>query len=190
MKVKFALIYALAGLAFLGVSLWLMLSGGRSARATRAKYRLGGIMLTAWSMLAATSCTGGPPQVTCYEPVEPAQVTCYDVAMPSDMLQINAKDSAERIFKPGDEMSIIIDRPSGDKYILRIHAGDAKSPVFQEISCDVPKEIENEKMEFSRTLGATDYRGKAVVELILVLKAENGQESELLHDSCLITIAG
>ena len=40
------------GVAFVGVSLWLILSGGRSRRATRLKYRLGGAIL---SLVALTS---------------------------------------------------------------------------------------------------------------------------------------
>ena len=189
MKIKFALIYLLAGLAFLGASLWLLLSGGKNAKAARAKYRMGGIMLTAWSIIAAASCKGGPPQVTCYEPVEPPQVTCYDVARPTDALEVSGKDSAESKFKPGDEITLGISLPTVDKYIVRIHAGDLNSPVFQEFSFDVPQNEEKEKVEITRTLDATEYRGKAIVELIGVCKKEDGQEIEVKSDSVLIQIA-
>ena len=53
------------GIAFIGVSLWVAMSRGRNARAIRAKYRLGGAIL---SLLAIVSC--GP---------EGGITTCYDV---------------------------------------------------------------------------------------------------------------
>ncbi|MBO4566248.1 MAG: hypothetical protein J5695_03375, partial [Bacteroidales bacterium] len=77
MKIQYLAIYIAAGVAFLAVSLWAFLSNGKSARAIRYKYKLGGLMLTAWAMLSAASCEGPGPVVTCYEPA----VTCYDVAV-------------------------------------------------------------------------------------------------------------
>ena len=75
MKIKYFLIYVFVGAAFLGVSLWAFLSGGRSARALRAKYRLGGILLTTWAMLSISSCCGHIiPEVTCYDPVVPENI--------------------------------------------------------------------------------------------------------------------
>ena len=81
MKIKFLTIYAVAGVAFLAVSLWAFLSGGRSAKALRYKYKLGGIMLTAWAMISAVSCEGVIPTVTCYEPA----VRCYDPVSPNSV---------------------------------------------------------------------------------------------------------
>ena len=71
MKAKYLIIYIVVGAAFLGVSLWVLLSNGKSAKAIRYKYKLGGIMLTAWSMLTFASCEGPGPFVTCYDPVPP-----------------------------------------------------------------------------------------------------------------------
>ena len=149
---------------------------------------MGGIMLTAWSIITAASCSGGPPQVSCYEPAEPPRVTCYDVAMPNNTLNVSAKGTSESKFKPGDEMTISISLPSTDKYILRIHAGDNKSPVFQEISLEASQK--EEKVEFTRKLGATDYRGPAIVELFSIVKNDGGQETEIQSDSVLIHIDG
>ena len=70
MKIKFFAIYIAAGVAFLALSLWVFLSKGKNAKAVRAKYRLGGLMLTAWAMLSATACRC-TPTVTCYEPMMP-----------------------------------------------------------------------------------------------------------------------
>lgn len=56
------------GTAFLAVSLWVTLSGGRSARAIRTKYRLGGAILSLTAALSLASCEKGPI-TTCYDPV-------------------------------------------------------------------------------------------------------------------------
>ena len=56
------------GAAFLAVSLWVTLSGGRSARAIRTKYRLGGAILSLTAALSLASCEKGPI-TTCYDPV-------------------------------------------------------------------------------------------------------------------------
>ena len=58
------------GAAFLAVSLWVTLSGGRSARAIRTKYRLGGAILSLTAALSLASCeNGNGPFTTCYDPV-------------------------------------------------------------------------------------------------------------------------
>lgn len=56
------------GVAFVVVSLWYALSAGRSQRATRLKYRLGGALL---SLLAITSTGCGKVFTSCYVPAEP-----------------------------------------------------------------------------------------------------------------------
>lgn len=61
------------GAAFLAVSLWVWLSQGRNAKAVRAKFRLGGALLTLTGLMTLGSCT---PGTTCYEPI----VDCYDPA--------------------------------------------------------------------------------------------------------------
>lgn len=61
------------GVAFVGASLWLILSGGRSRRATRLKYRIGGAILSLVA-LTSTACNGPDPDpmVSCYDPAPPA----------------------------------------------------------------------------------------------------------------------
>lgn len=84
MKIKYAIVYAALAVAFVAVSLWVILSGGKNAKAVKAKFRLGGLMLAVASLLAMTSCAGRggvfqpmcydtpntDPEPTCYEPVE------------------------------------------------------------------------------------------------------------------------
>ena len=188
MKIKFAIVYVLAGVAFLVVSLWLFLSGGKSAKASRFKYRLGGIMLTAWSMLTAVSCIGGPPQVTCYEP-EPPEVMCYDPVVEEDMVSIIIKDYGGSRLKPGDALLITIVNPSTDRYRMRIHAGDVNAPVLQECNFQAPEEPAG-VLEFQAVLAPTDYRGDAFVEFIAVFGSAGGQESESVKGTLTVTIVG
>lgn len=70
MKTKYYLIYVFVGIAFLAVSAWVFLSRGKNAKAIRAKYKLGGIMLMCMAMLSVASCGEilNPGEVMCYEP--------------------------------------------------------------------------------------------------------------------------
>ena len=68
MKTKYFLIYVFVGIAFLAVSAWVFFLRGKNAKAIRAKYKLGGILLTCMAMLSVASCEGGLPMVTCYDP--------------------------------------------------------------------------------------------------------------------------
>ena len=77
MRAKYFLIYAVVGAAFLAVSLWVLLSRGNNPKAINAKYKLGGIMLIAWSVIATASCEKGPlPNVK--KAIEGGVVMCYD----------------------------------------------------------------------------------------------------------------
>ena len=171
MKARFALIYIAAGIAFLAVSVWLFLSGGKSVKATRAKFRLGGIMLTAWSMLSFASCEGVPPMVTCYEPV----VECYDVAIETDIIHVEVKDYGGRKLKPGDVMVITINEPSYQDYHFFIHSGDSQAPVIQEFNCQVPEQCAG-SYSFEQVLGPTDFRGAAMISVIATAINGNGEE--------------
>ena len=71
MKTKYFLIYVFVGIAFLTVSAWVFFSRGKNAKAIRAKYKLGGILLTCWAMLSVASCDGvfNPgDEIMCYDP--------------------------------------------------------------------------------------------------------------------------
>ena len=173
MKIKFAIIYAVAGVAFLAVSLWVFLSNGKSAKAIRYKYKLGGIMLTAWAMLSAASCTGIPPFVTCYEPA----VTCYDVAMEQDLIEVTIKDKSGNSLKCGDVLVFKVQYPSYGCYRCRLYqnvppAEDGSRPVIQENDCV----IENDVLTFEIPIAATDYRGS--VQLLIYGLSLNGDGTE------------
>ena len=68
MKTKYFLLYVIVGIAFLAASVWVYFSRGKSAKAIRAKYKLGGILLMCLSVLSTASCG---------EILDPGYVTCY-----------------------------------------------------------------------------------------------------------------
>jgi hypothetical protein len=59
------LFFVVLGVAFLAVSLWVWLGKGSNSKAIKAKYKLGGMILSL-SFFATTSCG---PVITCYDPV-------------------------------------------------------------------------------------------------------------------------
>ena len=71
MKTKYFLTYVFVGIAFLADSAWVFFSRGKYAKAIRAKYKLGGIMLMCMAMLSTASCGEffNPGEVMCYDPV-------------------------------------------------------------------------------------------------------------------------
>lgn len=70
---KRILLIVAISLLFAGASVWVWLSRGESAKAVRAKFRLGRALLTLLGLMTTTSCKTG-----CYDPV----VSCYDPAPP------------------------------------------------------------------------------------------------------------
>ena len=174
MRFKFAVIYIAVGAAFVAVSLLVFLSGGKSARAIRYKYKLGGIMLTAWAMLSAASCNGNPPVVTCYEPA----VTCYDVAMETDIVSVTVKDYGGNKLKPGDTMVFSIENPNYKEYSFRIVAGDPQASLIQEFTYRLPEDSTN-IFSFEQVLAPTDFRGIITIVSSGVYEDSDGQTSEV-----------
>lgn len=174
MKAKYFFLYLLLGAAFLAVSLWVFLSGGRSARAVNAKFRLGGLLLSTWAMLTAVSCQGNfPPTVTCYEPM----VECYDVYIPENEVSVRVKDSEEMNVKPGDVLVVSIQYRTHVHYYLQIRGGiDGSAPVLQEAYLTFPENLEADG-SCEVTLAETEYKGKARIFLSGVTFNEDGSES-------------
>ena len=180
MKIKFALIYIVAGVAFLAVSLWAFLSNGKSARAIRYKYKLGGIMLTAWAMLSAASCSGVPPFVTCYEPV----VECYDVAMPADVVSISVKDKEFMSIRPGEILVITIEAPSYPEYVCRINAAEGDAVLVQSESFSITDNLHS-TFQYELELKPGDYRGPAKITVYGKYMDAEGAPHEVLLDGNL-----
>ena len=187
MKIKFIAIYILAGAAFLGVSLWVFLSNGKNARALRAKYKLGGIMLTAWTMFSSAACEGVVPQVTCYEPAEP-QIMCYDVPMETDIVSVSVKDKESLDIKPGEILQIKLESPTYKEYECRIFSGEStEGTLLQKAPYTVQEDAAT--LEFELKLGTMEYKGPALVTLYGFYTNEEGERFEyLLSRTHTITI--
>ena len=170
MKAKYLIIYIVVGLAFVGVSLWVFLSNGRSAKAIRYKYRLGGIMLTAWSMLTFASCEGPGPFVTCYDPA------------PTEYSYIQGTETV----KNGEELvvTVVTDRPG--KYSIRISpypaTENAKDIQVQDFEC------ESGQTECKMTIAAGDYKGQALATVYYLWQADDGNVMEDQIGASLFTI--
>ena len=175
MKVHYFIVYIVAGAAFLGVSLWAFLSNGRSAKAIRYKYKLGGIMLTAWAMLSAASCEGPGPMVTCYEPA----VTCYDVPVEeNDMINVYVKDYGGNKLKSGDVLVVSVSYPSYENYRCRISADPENGDVFVIQTEEFPVSSVDGIAQAEITLASTDYKGMAKVTFCGLRMADDGTEAE------------
>ena len=171
MKAKYLIIYIVVGVAFLGASLWVLLSKGKSAKAIRYKYKLGGIMLTAWSMLTFASCEGPEPYVTCYD------------RGPSEYAYVEETESV----KNGDVLVVYVVSDSSGKFRCRItskpNSGDPVTIQEQVFQCGAGK------TPCKMTIAAGDYKGKALVTVYYLMYAEDGSEIEVnLGNYDIITI--
>ena len=135
------------GIAFVGASLWVMLSGGRSAKAIRAKFRLGGAILTLVSLTSLASCENGGFMVSCYDPAPP----------PHNEVHINANVGTE--FRNGDEISIYCDFAFADSATFTLLSD--KEEVLQSETMT----LEPGEACVDITLNVGDYRGKATLKV-------------------------
>ena len=175
MRTKYLIIYIGLGIAFAAVSLWVILSGGNNAKAIRAKYRLGGALLTTWALFSAATCNGpGPaPVVTCYEPV----VTCYDVAIMENDLRFSAKDREGNDVKSGDVIVIGITNPTFTSYRCKVFQEEALEKPLQAIDFTVPAES-GSTVEWEFKLAVGSFKGDAVVIVYGIGKSEEGGATE------------
>lgn len=167
MRFKYFFIYIAIGAAFLIVSLWVMLSSGKNAKAIRAKYKLGGMLLTTWAMLSACTCNGpGVGTVTCYDPMPPEQPMCYDVAV-----MVNEVVLGSTTVKRGENFRITIKEPTGDNYVARILSADGKE--LQK--ADLARE-EGSNWDFFFKASSNLPTGKAILVVEYIHK--DGEEAE------------
>lgn len=170
MKIKFFAIYIAAGVAFLAFSLWVFLSKGKNAKAVRAKYRMGGIMLTASSMLAASACQCSPT-VTCYEPAQPPEIMCYDVAVETDLVTVSVKDKTDMNAKTGDILQIKVASPTFKEYGCEIEDKAQTPNLLQSQNFTVPEDTASE-VDFELKLATGAYKGEATVTVYCIYKDE------------------
>ena len=151
------MVYAGLGIAFISVSLWVFLSKGRSAKALRAKYRLGGAMLSVWAMLSAASC--GDPSVT---------VMCYDPVVPEGerVAVMEKDDDGNEGVRPGDVLVVHIEDPSCPSYRYAITSGKVELQAGQ---LDLETLFKG-MLSAEVVLGDTGFKGEAVISIIGVAK--------------------
>ncbi|MBR5131234.1 MAG: hypothetical protein IKV04_01695 [Alistipes sp.] len=130
------------GIAFVGASLWVVLSGGRSAKAIRAKFRLGGAILTIVSFTSLASCE---KNVGCYDPAPP----------PHNTLTTEAGKGA--VYSNGDKISIYCDFAFADSVTFTLLSD--KEEVLQSETMT----LEPGEACVDITLNVGDYRGKATL---------------------------
>ena len=152
MRTKYLFIYIGIGVAFLAASLWVLLSGGKSARAIRTKYKLGGALLTTWALLSAATCGprvgGGHPEVLCYE-----------VMMPVNEVSVSDTKDGDCEYAAGDVMAVTIDNPFCPKYTWEITDPEAKT-VIQKGEVKMPED-QGGSLNFDIKISPGSYKGDA-----------------------------
>ena len=140
---RIILIVALS-LAFAAVSLWLILSGGRSRRATHLKYRLGG-MLIGLTALASTACEGGF-MTSCYDPYIPENYHSW-------------KDSvANSELRNGDVVILYYYCAFGNDVTISLISDNEET---DSVLCSETYTVVDGENFLSFTINAGDYRGRA-----------------------------
>ena len=140
------LIVALS-VAFAAVSLWLILSGGRSKRATNLKYRLGG-MLIGLTALASTACEGdGGFMTSCYDPAPPVEnYHFWDTAVANSEL------------RNGDVVVLNYECMFGEEITISLVSDDNEE---DRVLCSETYAVQVGGNQLSFTIDAGDYRGRA-----------------------------
>lgn len=179
MKTKYFLIYVCVGIAFLAVSAWVYFTRGQNAKAIRAKYKLGGIMLTCMAMLSVVSCGEilGP---------DSGFVTCYDVAYEDNITSVTIKhgDSSfqDQEIAPGDVFDVNIQFPTFEKYMFRVVLSDKEETVLQKTKLTIT-DAENAHFEIPLSTDVT-YKGGAILKVNGIVKED---PEELASQTCFVT---
>ena len=151
------------GAAFLAVSLWVWLSNGKSAAAVKAKFRLGGALLTLTGMMTVGSCN--------------TLNTCYDPA-PVNAVYIErevAYNTAQNV-RNGDQIKIELTYFSAYGIKVTIEKGVNNREVLQS---DVYQITESNTNVF-HTIDVGDHVGEAHLRVYVIISEGNEYESEYL----------
>lgn len=161
------------GIAFVGASLWVMLSGGRSAKAIRAKFRLGGAILTLVSLTSLASCENGGFMVSCYDPAPP----------PTNYHRWN-NDVANSELRNGDKVILKYVCQFGNEVKVSLVTDDMSE---DRVLCSQTYEVAKGENQLEFTIEAGDYRGRA--ELCVEYdKYQDGDETTSLMGSIFVAI--
>ena len=145
---KKALLFIGIGAAFLAVSLWVWLSNGKSARAVKAKFRLGGALLTLTGMMTVGSCN--------------IMTSCYDPA-PTNMVYIERGETQD--VKNGDHITVKVSYFSAYGIKVTIAKDAENSEVLQS---EIYK-ITESSADVIHTIDVADYVGEAHLRVYLMI---------------------
>ena len=192
MRAKYLFIYIAAGIAFLAVSAWVFLSNGKNAKALRAKYKLGGLLLTCTAMLSVTTCGQVPhPGVTCYD----TEITCYDPVVENYAHVVSPKHDEDWnwLFSKGDSLKVQIEYPTYEKFNVVISkfvngkAGDILQT--EPVSCDKLESFEPVEHSFVFAPADETYQGPALIRVI-AKDDKLGDDLEVAYSYNYIITAG
>lgn len=194
MKTKYFIIYLGVGAAFLAVSLWVFLTGGNNPKAVNAKFKLGGVILLAWSVIATASCTKGPldnPEGA----IDGGEIMCYDPA-PSNYVSfpnMNTDPAGFPYLAPGGILNVSIDWASYQEFRLDIHKPDGPYYKYKagELLLSVKIVLEEGKQSVECKIQYdpldADYTGYALVKVYGIEK--EGQEYPVDEFSVISIVA-
>lgn len=151
------------GTAFLAVSLWVWISNGKNARAVKAKFRIGGALLTLTGMMTVGSCN--------------TLTTCYDPA-PENAVYIErevAYDTAQNV-RNGDQIKIELTYFSAYGIKVTIENGVNNREVLQS---DV-YQITESNTNVLHTIDVGDHVGEAHLRVYVIISEGNEYESGYL----------
>ena len=156
---KKAILFIGIGAAFLAVSLWVWLSNGKSARAVKAKFRLGGALLTLTGMMTVGSCN--------------IMTSCYDPA-PTNMVYIERGETQD--VKNGDHITVKVSYFSAYGIKVTIAKDAENSEVLQS---EIYK-IKESSADVIHTIDVADYVGEAHLRVYLMISENEIYELDYL----------
>ena len=152
------------GTAFLAVSLWVWLSNGKSAKAVKAKFRLGGALLTLTGMMAIGGCKG-------------SLVSCYDPA-PQNVVYIErevSRDTPQSV-RNGDLINIEVSYFSAYGIKVTVEKGVYNREVLQSETY----KITDSKATITHTINVGDHVGEAHLRVYIMHSEEEAYEYDHL----------
>lgn len=147
------------GTAFLAVSLWVWLSNGKSAKAVKAKFRLGGALLTLTGMMTVGSCN--------------IMTSCYDPA-PTNMVYIERGETQD--VKNGDQINIKVNYFSAYGIMVSIEKGAEDWGVLQRETY----KITDANAEVIHTINVGNHIGEAHLRVYVMTSEKDGYECDYL----------
>ena len=183
MKTKYFLIYVFVGIAFLAVSAWVFFSKGKNAKAIRAKYKLGGILLTCWAMLSVVSCDGvfNPgDEIMCYDPVPD-----YSFTFKTEHPDANWQYS----LSPGAVLTVDVECKYYDQFgiVIRKFEDYKEGDVLQSGTFESGGK---EQFQYTLVYDPSDKAYTGTVQVDIYAYPEGSEEGYLLYSNFLLITTG